>query len=88
MRLLIWVNSFVTFPVAWPDYHGKPVSTVLTEPLLNNLEVVVWACDLCLSRATYAVGRMSLQLELLDVKGKLVDNTISTRALLKLLRCR
>ena len=45
----------------------------LTEPLLNNLEVAIRAYDPCLSCATHAVGKMPLQLELLDVAGNLVD---------------
>ena len=45
----------------------------LTEPLLNNLEVAIRAYDPCLSCATHAVGKMPLQLELLDVEGNLVD---------------
>lgn len=48
----------------------------LTEPLLNNLEVAIRAYDPCLSCATHAVGKMPLQLELLDVEGQLVDRLI------------
>jgi len=48
----------------------------LTEPLLNNLEVAIRAYDPCLSCATHAVGKMPLQLELLDVEGKLIDKLI------------
>ncbi len=45
----------------------------LTEPLLNNLEVAIRAYDPCLSCATHAVGKMPLQLELVDAEGQLVD---------------
>jgi NAD-reducing hydrogenase large subunit len=45
----------------------------LTEPLLNNLEVAIRAYDPCLSCATHAVGKMPLQLELVNVQGQLVD---------------
>jgi len=45
----------------------------LTEPLLNNLEVAIRAYDPCLSCATHAVGKMPLQLELVDAQGNLVD---------------
>ena len=48
----------------------------LTEPLLNNLEVAIRAYDPCLSCATHAVGKMPLQLELVDAEGKLVDKLI------------
>jgi len=45
----------------------------LTEPLLNNLEVAVRAYDPCLSCATHAVGKMPLQLELVDAQGEVID---------------
>jgi NAD-reducing hydrogenase large subunit len=48
----------------------------LTEPLLNNLEVAIRAYDPCLSCATHALGKMPLQLELLDVEGKLIDKLV------------
>jgi NAD-reducing hydrogenase large subunit len=48
----------------------------LTEPLLNNLEVAVRAYDPCLSCATHAVGKMPLQLELIDAEGKLIDRLV------------
>jgi len=48
----------------------------LTEPLLNNLEVAIRAYDPCLSCATHAVGKMPLQLELVDAQGQLIDKLI------------
>jgi NAD-reducing hydrogenase large subunit len=48
----------------------------LTEPLLNNLEVAIRAYDPCLSCATHAVGKMPLQLELVDAEGNLIDKLI------------
>jgi len=48
----------------------------LTEPLLNNIEVAIRAYDPCLSCATHAVGKMPLQLELLDAQGQLIDKLI------------
>ena len=50
--------------------------TELTEPLLNNLEVAIRAYDPCLSCATHAVGKMPLQLDLVDAEGRLVDQLI------------
>ncbi|NOQ65028.1 MAG: Ni/Fe hydrogenase subunit alpha [Methyloprofundus sp.] len=44
----------------------------LTEPLLNNLEVAIRAYDPCLSCATHAVGKMPLQVELIDAEGNRV----------------
>ena len=48
----------------------------LTEPLLNNLEVAIRAYDPCLSCATHALGKMPLQLELIDSEGKLIDKLV------------
>ena len=48
----------------------------LTEPLLNNLEVAIRAYDPCLSCATHAVGKMPLQLELIDADGQLIDTLV------------
>jgi len=45
----------------------------LTEPLLNNLEVAIRAYDPCLSCATHAVGKMPLQLELVNAQGDTID---------------
>ncbi len=48
----------------------------LTEPLLNNLEVAIRAYDPCLSCATHAVGKMPLQLELVDAEGRLIGKLV------------
>ncbi|MGZ8196338.1 MAG: nickel-dependent hydrogenase large subunit, partial [Methylosarcina sp.] len=48
----------------------------LTEPLLNNLEVAVRAYDPCLSCATHAIGKMPLQVELIDAEGKQIDKLV------------
>jgi NAD-reducing hydrogenase large subunit len=40
---------------------------------LNRVEAVVRAFDPCLSCSTHAVGKMPLQLQLLDASGKVVD---------------
>ncbi len=45
----------------------------ITESLLNHLEVAVRAYDPCLSCATHALGKMPLQVELLDATGKQID---------------
>ena len=46
----------------------------ITEGLLNHLEVAVRAYDPCLSCATHALGKMPLQVELLDTDGVLLDS--------------
>ncbi|MEN8170519.1 MAG: Ni/Fe hydrogenase subunit alpha [Pseudomonadota bacterium] len=45
----------------------------LTEPLLNQIEVAIRAYDPCLSCATHALGKMPLQIELVDAHGSVVD---------------
>lgn len=46
----------------------------LTEPLLNRIEVAIRAFDPCLSCATHAVGKMPLEIELVDAAGERVDS--------------
>ncbi|ESQ14964.1 MAG TPA: Ni/Fe hydrogenase subunit alpha [Chromatiaceae bacterium] len=41
----------------------------LTEPLLNRIEIAIRAYDPCLSCATHALGKMPLEIELLDADG-------------------
>ena len=48
----------------------------LTEGLLNYIEVAIRAYDPCLSCATHALGKMPLQVELLDAEGKLIHRLI------------
>jgi NAD-reducing hydrogenase large subunit len=45
----------------------------LTEGLLNHIEVAIRAFDPCLSCATHALGKMPLEVELLDAEGVRVD---------------
>jgi NAD-reducing hydrogenase large subunit len=45
----------------------------LTEGLLNHIEVAIRAFDPCLSCATHALGKMPLQVELLDAEGRQID---------------
>src|SRR5690606_4958078 len=45
----------------------------ITKALLNHLEVAIRAYDPCLSCATHALGKMPLQIELIDSKGVQID---------------
>lgn len=45
----------------------------LTEGLLNHLEVAIRAYDPCLSCATHALGKMPLELELVNAEGVRID---------------
>ncbi|MEY8875418.1 MAG: Ni/Fe hydrogenase subunit alpha [Leptothrix sp. (in: b-proteobacteria)] len=46
---------------------------VITEGLLNHIEVAIRAYDPCLSCATHALGKMPLEVTLLDVEGNELD---------------
>jgi NAD-reducing hydrogenase large subunit len=48
----------------------------LTEGLLNHIEVAVRAFDPCLSCATHAMGKMPLEVELVDAEGGVVDTLV------------
>ena len=50
--------------------HGREV----TEGLLNHIEVAIRAFDPCLSCATHALGKMPLEVELVDVEGQVVHS--------------
>ena len=52
----------------------------LSEPLLNQIEVAIRAYDPCLSCATHALGRMPLEIELLDAEGRRVDRLLKDAA--------
>jgi NAD-reducing hydrogenase large subunit len=45
----------------------------ITDGLLNHVEVAIRAYDPCLSCATHALGKMPLEVELLDSTGQCVD---------------
>jgi len=56
--------------IADDELSGKPV---ITEGLLNRIEVGIRAYDPCLSCATHALGQMPLEVTLLDAEGREVD---------------
>jgi NAD-reducing hydrogenase large subunit len=45
----------------------------LTEPLLNQIEVAIRAYDPCLSCATHAMGKMPLEINLVNEHNELID---------------
>jgi NAD-reducing hydrogenase large subunit len=51
---------------------------VLTEGLLNHIEVAIRAYDPCLSCATHALGRMPLDVSLLGPGGALLDRVLKS----------
>jgi NAD-reducing hydrogenase large subunit len=58
--------------VARDHLHGR----VLTEGLLNHIEVAIRAYDPCLSCATHALGKMPLDVTLEDRSGALLDRMV------------
>jgi NAD-reducing hydrogenase large subunit len=52
----------------------------LTEGLLNHIEVAIRAFDPCLSCATHALGKMPLEVELIDAEGRQVDRISKSSA--------
>ncbi len=60
--------------VAQQYLHGHEV----TEGLLNHIEVAIRAFDPCLSCATHALGKMPLQVEVLDATGLCLSNLSRT----------
>ena len=48
----------------------------LTEPLMNQIEVAIRAYDPCLSCATHALGKMPLEVQLLNSEGDLLDRLL------------
>jgi NAD-reducing hydrogenase large subunit len=63
------MNNGVNF-VAKKMMTGK---TEITEPMMNAVEVVIRAYDPCLSCATHALGKMPLDVKLLDSNGNVMD---------------
>ena len=48
----------------------------ITEGLLNHIEVAIRAYDPCLSCATHALGKMPLEVELIDADGQLLHRAV------------
>jgi len=48
----------------------------ITEGMLNHVEVAIRAYDPCLSCATHAMGRMPLEVVILDHNGEVVDRKV------------
>jgi NAD-reducing hydrogenase large subunit len=62
--------------VAREYLNGREV----TEPLLIHIEVAIRAYDPCLSCATHALGRMPLEVELVDAGGHRIDRMVRDEA--------
>ncbi|MCC5932019.1 MAG: Ni/Fe hydrogenase subunit alpha [Cyclobacteriaceae bacterium] len=61
------------FRAAQATFNGR---TIVTEGMLNAVEVAVRAYDPCLSCATHALGQMPLMVEIQDADGNILDTRI------------
>jgi NAD-reducing hydrogenase large subunit len=50
----------------------------ITEPLLNHLEVAIRAYDPCLSCATHALGKMPMEVELVNAQGQVINQVFKS----------
>ena len=60
--------------VAREYFDGREI----TEGLLNRIEVAIRAYDPCLSCATHALGRMPLDVSLVNAEGALIDRVLKS----------
>jgi NAD-reducing hydrogenase large subunit len=79
--MIVWANMIIATEHNNLSYN-KAVTQVakkyikgkhLQEGMLNRVEAVVRAFDPCLSCATHAVGKMPMEVQLIDSEGKLVE---------------
>ena len=66
-------NDPMNKAVGWVAQNVLDKKEKITEGMLNQVEVAIRAYDPCLSCATHAMGKMPLELSILDSKGKLID---------------
>jgi NAD-reducing hydrogenase large subunit len=67
------MNEAVNY-VAKAQMTGKKE---ITEPMMNAVEVAIRAYDPCLSCATHALGKMPLEITLLDENDRVIDKKAS-----------
>ena len=65
-------NEAMNRAVQWVAQNVLDQQQEITEGMLNQVEVAIRAFDPCLSCATHAMGKMPLQLTVLDAAGKVV----------------
>jgi NAD-reducing hydrogenase large subunit len=66
-------NEPMNRAVNWVALNAIDGQAKITEGMLNRVEIAIRAYDPCLSCATHAVGRMPLQIEMIDAAGAVVD---------------
>jgi NAD-reducing hydrogenase large subunit len=66
-------NEPMNRAVDWVARNVISGKTEITEGMLNRVEIAIRAYDPCLSCATHALGRMPLEVEIVDADGAVVD---------------
>ena len=66
-------NEPMNRAVNWVAMNAIDGQAKITEGMLNRVEIAIRAYDPCLSCATHAVGRMPLEIEMIDADGAVVD---------------
>lgn len=66
-------NEAMNRAVRWVASNVLDERPVITEAMMNQVEVAIRAYDPCLSCATHALGQMPLEIELFNHNGALID---------------
>jgi NAD-reducing hydrogenase large subunit len=66
-------NEPMNRAIHWVAENTLSEKPVITEGMLNRVEVAIRAYDPCLSCATHALGRMPLKVTLCDSNGRVLD---------------
>ncbi len=66
-------NEPMNRAVDWVARNVISGQAKVTEGMLNRVEIAIRAYDPCLSCATHALGRMPLEIEMVDARGRVVD---------------
>ncbi len=67
-------NEPMNRAVEWVAKNMIEGTPEVNEGLLNAVEVAIRAYDPCLSCATHAIGKMPLEITLVDAEGKVLDS--------------
>jgi NAD-reducing hydrogenase large subunit len=69
-------NEPMNRAVHWVAMNAISEKPEITEGMLNRVEVAIRAYDPCLSCATHAVGRMPLEVTLVDARGNVLQRKV------------
>jgi NAD-reducing hydrogenase large subunit len=69
-------NEPMNRAVHWVAVNTLAEKPEITEGMLNRVEVAIRAYDPCLSCATHAVGRMPLDVSLVDARGRVLQREV------------